>query len=115
MSEALFDNLKKVGVDEATAYEVSNAMNPERYATRQDLVEAMAAMRESAAFHREETQKTVAAIHQSISVHREETQKNIATYQQETQKTVSDINRHLLLFFIPIMVTLIGILIPIWK
>ena len=119
MSEALFNNLKKVGIDEATAYEVSNAMNPERYATRQDLLEAIAA-------HREDTQKTVSAIHQSISAHREETQKkiaaheketqkNIANYQQETQKTVSSINRHLLLFFIPVMVTLIGILIPLWK
>ena len=50
--KSLFNNLKQVGVDETTAYEVSNAMNPERYATWQDLVEAIAA-------NREETQKTL--------------------------------------------------------
>ena len=116
MSKALFQNLKKIGVDEATAYEVSGAMNTERYATRQDLVEAIGAIDKSVAAHREETQK-------SISAHREETQKNIlalrdsmvairesiAAHREETQKNISASNRQLWILFGTTIVTLIAL------
>ena len=136
MSESLFKNLKKVGVDESTAYEVSNAMDPQRYATRQDLVEAIAAMRdstvairESIAAHREETQKNISAIREetqkNISAHREETQKNISAMREETQKNISAHreetqknivanNRQLWIFFSTIIVTLIVLVIGTW-
>ena len=143
MSKALFQGLKKIGVDETTAYEVSGAMNPERYATRQDLVEAIGAIDKSIAAHREETQKSISAIHTSISAHREETQKNISAMREETQKNMSAMrdsiavhredtqknisahreetqknlvtsNRQLWVFFSTIIVTLIALLISTW-
>ena len=143
MSKPLFQGLKKIGVDEATAYEVSHAMNPERYATRQDLLEAIRAIDKSIAAHREETQKTISAhreetqktisaihtsisaaisaIHTSISAHREETQKtisaihtSISVHREETQKTIATTNRQLLLFCIGVMATLITFLVRTW-
>ena len=132
MSKALFQGLKKIGVDETTAYEVSDAMNPERYATRQDLLEAIRAIDKSISAHREETQKNISAIHTSISAaisaihtsisaHREETQKtisaihtSISAHREETQKTIATTNRQLLLFCIGVMATLITFLVRTW-
>ena len=107
MSEPLFQNLKKIGVEEAIAYQVSDAMNPERYATRTDLIEAMAA-------HREETAKSIAA-------HREETTKNIAAHREDMVNAVARvraeanaISRQLMFYFGTSMAALVGILIRLW-
>ena len=139
MSKALFNNLKKVGVDEATAHEVSVALDPQRYVSREHVVEAITAMSNSLSRHQKETEKCISAMCECMSLHNEDTQKNIAAmyecmslhrhelqknatvmrdsisvYRNEVKQAMTSINRQLLVFGSVTMMVFFGLLIRPW-
>ena len=88
MSEHLYKNLRKIGIEDPVAYEVSNAMNPERYATRHDMMEAIAA-------NRENTMAEVRAIEKRQAAQREETLALIAANREESKEALHKMNMNL--------------------
>ncbi|MCY4471846.1 MAG: hypothetical protein OXC07_03365, partial [Kistimonas sp.] len=71
MSEHLYKNLRKIGIEDPVAYEVSNAMNPERYATRDDMMATIKANMAAIQANRENTMVEVRAIEKSLVAQRE--------------------------------------------
>jgi len=89
VSEPLYKNLRKIGIEDPVAYEVSNAMNPERYATRDDMMATIKANMAAIQANRENTMVEVRAIEKSLVAQREEILALIAATDAQTKEQIA--------------------------